>query len=45
MHESDEMFSKMVARYGLKHFEKKKEKDFLKFITKEKVKPQQSYQD
>lgn len=33
MHESDEMFTKMIARFGAKAFEKKKEKDFVKHLA------------
>lgn len=33
MQESDEMFTRLLARYGAKAFEKKKEKEFLKHIA------------
>lgn len=33
MHESDEMFSRMIVRYGAKALEKKKEKDFMKHLA------------
>ena len=33
MHESDEMFTKLIARFGAKALEKKKEKDFMKHLA------------
>lgn len=33
MHESDEMFTRLITRFGVKTFEKKKEKDFMKHIA------------
>ncbi|CAD8210973.1 unnamed protein product [Paramecium pentaurelia] len=33
MHESDEMFTRLITRFGVKALEKKKEKDFMKHIA------------